>query len=129
MLWLVGVVVLIAAGVLAWLVFGGADTATEERDTVSVASGFPTEIPLAEGTLVESRQLGDRAYTAMVEVSGSDQQEAALTILEEAGFVRSGEVQRDGVRSYSLISGQYGVTLVMKESGGKPVVAYTIAPR
>lgn len=128
-LWLAGVVVLVAAGVLAWLLLGGSDTVAEDRETVTTAAGFPTDIPLADGSLVESKQLGDRAYTAMVEVSGGDQQDAALATLEEAGFVRTGEIERDGVRSYSLISGQYGVTLVMKESGGKPVVAYTIAPR
>lgn len=117
----------LAIGIVVSMAGGGGSG--EARDVVPVVAGFPTDIPLPDGTVVESREVGERAYTAMIELRGADDHDAALERLEGAGFVRTGEIERDGVRSYSLISGQYGVTLVLKEQGGVPVASYTVAAR
>lgn len=108
---------------------GGARSDREVRDAVALAAGFPAAVTVADGTVVESRALGDRAHTATVEVAGAGDQDAALALLEDGAFTRTGEVERDGVRSYSLVSADLGVTVVLKESGGVPVVTYTVAPR
>ncbi|MFB9955553.1 hypothetical protein [Cellulomonas denverensis] len=111
------------------LVTGGNGAPVEARNEVTVAAGFPEDFPLAEGTLVESRLVGDRTHTATVQVDSTAAQDAALQLLADAGFLPTGEIERDDLRSYSMVSAGHAVTVVLKEEGGVPVVTYTIAPR
>ncbi len=99
------------------------------RTSVALEESFPTEFPLAAGTVVQSAPVGQSGHTVTVEVGSTADQDAALARLTDAGFVQYGSLERDGLRSYSLLDSHWLATVILKEEAGRPVVVYSVAPR
>lgn len=116
----------------------------QEGSPVILPPGFPQDLPVVDGTLVDSVTLDgttDDGWLATVEVDGTDGLTRAVRALESSGFSASGATtalmgfsDRDpgflGISGYSASSATYDVTLTeTNDNGGPREVQYQIRQR
>lgn len=110
---------------LAAFLTGCAGGATPEP----LPSGFPTSVPLVSERVVAADAMG-AGWTAIVKVSGEDEQKASLEQMTDEGFAVIGESGSDAAdKTYSLANEKYSVRLAFGQNDDGYTVGYTIAQR
>lgn len=95
----------------------------------SVPDDFPSEVPLADGTVTLGMSLGDetaKAWNVSVEVSGAESFDAIATQLTDAGFTREPVTDGTEATTGAFTKDELTVLVVVAQTDGTWLANYTV---